>query len=86
MVDADADADVDVDGIVSMWTPSVLTTKLQNGNDLLGGRFFATVTCNTYTHSEKYGPDAHFNEIVYYLTSVSTGRRVFLIPHNPLEC
>lgn len=38
------DVEADPDGNVSMWTPSVLTIKLQKGKFLFGGRFLATVT------------------------------------------
>lgn len=45
MDETDAAEDDEVVGNGSMWTPSVFTIKLQKGNDWLGGKFLAIVTC-----------------------------------------
>lgn len=70
------------EGSVSMETPSVLTLRLQNGSVRLGGRFFATVTLK---REEKFVFIA-MEKVHWTLTKWSTGRRVCLIPHRPLEC
>lgn len=46
------DADDEVVGNGSMWTPSVFTIKLQKGNDWLGGKFLAIVTCRNEEKNE----------------------------------